>query len=96
MALGASNVHADHFPHMTRGYLYCSIYIASGYLLRSSRVCPHSTTDAKHTIDVAFRLISTPEFRTMSRGYPKLTNQWWSEGARAVSDQSVSYPQALK
>jgi hypothetical protein len=73
------------------GFFYHSIYMASGYLLRSTKVCiQRSEPDRKHTVDVAFGLISSPEFRMMSQGYPKLTDQWWGEGAGTFNDEVMN------
>ena len=50
--------------------------------LRSSRVCGG---DGKHTVDVAFGLISSPEFRAFNHGYPKTANS----GRQKARDSSI-------
>jgi hypothetical protein len=74
LSAGAQTAEKD----VPKGKLYQMSYYFSGFLLRSSSVCGG---DWKHTVDVALRLISSEELKSIGKAYPDATKQWGSEGA---------------
>jgi hypothetical protein len=57
---------------------YHSRYMLAGFLLRAGAVC---SGDWKRTIAAGFGLLSSEEFKTMSKAYPDTSHQWMDEGA---------------
>ncbi len=65
------------------GTCYRSAYFTAGFLLRAATVCQD---DPKRTINVAFRIVSSPELKAMSKLDPELTEKWMKEGADYFDD----------
>ncbi len=65
------------------GGCYRSAYFTAGFLLRAATVCQD---DPKRTINVAFRIVSAPELKAMSKFDPEITEKWMKEGADYFDD----------
>jgi hypothetical protein len=62
---------------------YHAVYMMAGYFLRAGNVC---SAGAKDLIDTAFRFVSSNELKTVSRSFPRLTEEWMTEGASHFND----------
>ena len=66
---------------------YHSRYMLAGFLLRAGAVCGG---DSKRNIAAGFGLLSTEEFKTMSKAYPDTTHQWMEEGATNFNNGTMT------
>jgi Superinfection immunity protein len=64
--------------------VYRSRYRWAGFLLRASSVCDG---DSKREIEAGFRLLSTEEFKAVSKAYPDTTGIWLVEGGESFNKQ---------
>jgi hypothetical protein len=57
---------------------YRAAWYLSGHLMRSSKVCEG---DWKRTIRAAYKTISAPEIKAITKAYPKTVQAWGNQGA---------------
>jgi len=63
-----------------------SFYILSGFLLRAGYACPG---DQRRSLEAAIALVSTPELKKFSAGFPQSTRIWMEEGGKNFNSQAL-------